>query len=120
MTPSLKKQLIKSAACLPKVDGLQKNKLILATATGLIAGHPCLEIDDCKEGDDFSQFLFNILAQQTEEYCKHFGVEKPLAADDGYLILTDVTIQRENGVVNMSNLIVFYDQIVGMSIGDLN
>ena len=47
--------------------------------------------------------------------------EIPVVGNDGYLALTDVTVKVPRGdTFNMGNLVVFYDQIIGITLGEFD
>lgn len=112
--PSMKKEMIISFMTLPKVDGLTNNKLILSTSCGIMQGEPLNDAD----------FENNLLANLVTEFAKNYFEKYSINPDestpnnDGYIALKNVTFQGNPGY-NMPFLVVFYDQILGVSIGNL-
>jgi hypothetical protein len=107
---TLKKQIIRTIALATKSDGLKMNRIIIVTSAGIISG----KILD--EGDAALEKLF--FAELLREVADQYGVDN-VDGNDGHLHLTDARIRLGNGAdVNIGNIVIFYDQIAGISIGD--
>lgn len=106
---SLKKRVIRTMAAAPQTDLLKDNQVILTTAAGLIAGK-MTEEDSQAHGDIV---LSVMLEKITESY------ENEIEGNDGYLLLSDVTVINGNVRTNLPNMIVFYDQIIGVTLGTI-
>lgn len=110
MGDTLKKQIIRTIALATKSDGLKKNRIIIVTSAGIISGKILDEGDAALEKLFFAEFL--------REVADQYGVDN-VDGNDRYLHLTDARIRLGNGAdVNIGNIVIFYDQIAGISIGD--
>lgn len=89
---SLKKSLIIAMSCIPKVEGLEENNLILTTSAGIISG----KVPSEQEIDDENSLcgvLYEICNNTKEEYLKNISStdsEPVIVGNDGYIILKDV------------------------------
>ena len=121
---SLKKSLIIAMSCIPKVEGLEENNLILTTSAGIISG----KVPSEQEIDDENSLcgvLYEICDNTKEEYLKNISStdsEPVIAGNDGYIILKDVKIRPTSSdtITHMNFMVVFYDQIIGVTIGNIN
>ena len=109
MMDSLKKTIIRTLAMAPQIDMLTNNQVILTTAAGVIAGK-IVEENSEKQGD---MIYSKVLDAITEKY------EADIEGNDGYMLLSDVTVINGNARTNLKNLIVFYDQIIGVTLGTI-
>ena len=117
MNDSVKKEMVLGMSVIPTIDGLESNKLQLVTAIGLISGRlaPTDITFDKEETSHFSRFItsrvLDVLKKQHED--------EPVG-DNGCFLLVDVTLNPLNNgpVVKLDSLVVFYDQIIGVTIGD--
>ncbi len=112
---SLKKSLIQALLSLSADEEMGNHQLILTTAAGNICGNPVLQNiqnDDSNTSSIISHFCENV----TNAYLK----ENPeMAENDGYIVLSDVRIRSTSGnvITNLPVMVIFYDQIIGASIG---
>lgn len=121
---SLKKSLIIVMSCIPEVEGLEENNLILTTSAGIISG----KVPSEQEIDDENSLcgvLYKICDNTKEEYLKNISStdsEPVIVGNDGYIILKDVKIRSTSSdtITNMHFMVVFYDQIIGVTIGNIN
>jgi len=121
---SLKKSLIIAMSCIPKVEGLEENNLILTTSAGIISG----KVPSEQEIDDENSLcgvLYEICDNTKEEYLKNISStdsEPVIIGNDGYIILKDVKIRSTSSdtITHMNFMVVFYDQIIGVTIGNIN
>lgn len=116
---SLKKFLITSFAQMPCVEGMEQNKLILITAAGTICGAPVTSIDDTVD-------VANLFTSTAKQMASVYREENDISPDallndtDGYIPLKDVIIRNGNTNFTMPFLCVFLDQIIGISLGNLD
>ena len=111
MNDSLKKAVITGLSIAPSLEELSDNQLVLITALGLIIGTPVSLNDKCE--DTGTRLMQSVLSKI------HEGIQ-PQGANDGCLLLTDVTIYTStNHPINIGTTTVFFDQIIGASIGQL-
>ena len=106
---SLKKMVIYTLAMAPQTDMFANNQVILTTPAGIIAGKIVEENSEKQSDMIFSTMLDTI----TEKY------EADIEGNDGYMLLSDVTVINGNARTNFKNMIVFYDQIIGMTLGTI-
>lgn len=119
---SLKKSMIIAMASIPEVEGFETNNLILTTPAGLICGKLISE-DETTDSNKMNNLMAKVCNNFTEKYLKDISdsdSEPIIEGNDGYLFLQDVTIRStsSNATSNLPFMIVFYDQIIGVSIGN--
>lgn len=95
------------------IDALKGNKVILATPMGLIFGTLCEE--NVTDNPDAGQ---NILATLCEKVVEDYELDK-ISGNDGFMLLTDASIKATGTTINVGSIIVFYDQIIGVSLGNI-
>jgi len=109
--PTLKKHIatmLSISATLPELD---KNNIILMTAAGIISGKLPSKTDD-----DPKHFFQKLVLQMKDEHAKTYQV----SGNDGYIPLIDVTVSHGGRVEKFDCLIVFIDQIIGITIGQVD
>ena len=109
--PSLKKRLIFSLAFAPTVDELKDQEVFLVTASGMIQGVPV----NTEELGLLAQLADTI----AKEHVKDCALEPDayLPGNDGYIVLRDARVKEGTNTYNFAELIVFFDQIIGISLG---
>lgn len=111
---TLKKQIIRILSGATTVEGLENNKVIIVTAMGMIIGTPYIE-----ENYDESDLNHHAVPIVVKETADAYGTEN-IDGNDGFIMLSDVTIKNGvNNVTNVPSLVVFYDQIIGITIGSV-
>lgn len=117
MDGTLKKNIIIGFSMIPDIQEFQGNSILLATPMGLICGTPAKLPDEGGDSDD--RAAINVLYSKI---LQHIGdqYKGEVGGNDGYLLLDNVSI-RSNGnqTINVGTMIVFYDQIIGISFGTL-
>ena len=120
---SLKKSVILAFS---EVSTQIKNSLILMTPMGLICGKVSdAEIQTEEElnkihGRATIEEGASIIATLLSSVRRNYG-DAPVIGNDGYLALTDVTVKGPHGAVfNVGNMVVFYDQIIGITFGEFD
>lgn len=116
---SLKKYLVAHFAQMPCVEGMENNELILITAAGIISGTFAIATDDVSDPANLLAATTNELAHVYREDCG-IPVDATLDGNDGCIALKDVTIRNGQNTFNTPFLCVFFDQIIGASLGKLN
>lgn len=112
MSKSLKKAIIKTFQLAPEMNGLEKNDVILTTPIGLICGKPVKE-EEITDAWNTYKALLGIAKEDFND--------SDISGDDGYFVLAEATIRPPNGgKINLGHIIVFYDQIIGVSLGTLS
>lgn len=116
---SLKKNTILSFSRIPSIKGMENNDVILITAAGAISG---TLIKETYADNDIEGILNTAATNSAIGYRKERGIADnvPLDGNDGFITLKDVTIRNGNTVLRQPFLCVFFDQIIGVSIGKLN
>lgn len=104
---SFKKVTIRTVAMAPQTEIFAGNKLILVTAAGIITG-TLTDKNSEKPGDIAVSAMLDMIAEVNENEPE---------GNDGSLLLSDVTVINGNVRYNLPNLIVFYDQIIGATLG---
>lgn len=103
--PSLKQEIISKLAILTSDELLQGTELALVTSCGLILG----------KINENEPFIGSIINKITNEYRDKFG---EIDTSDKFFILSDVTINSGGTCQYLESTVVFYDQIIGVSLGN--
>lgn len=112
MIKSLKKGLITDFTIATTLKGFADNSVILVTPAGIITGKPCIE-PNAPESDAGLSLIAQIADGSVNE-------KEPTSPNDGFVLLQDVELQSNGQKYNFVALAVFYDQIIGVSLGKLN
>lgn len=115
---SLKKYLIRGIATIPSIEGMEKNKIILVTSCGLIIGEIMKSTDDLSLSNAFFTSVDTLTSMYLED--NKLSPDSVPDGNDGYILLKNVTIKNNTGDINLPILCVFYDQIIGATIGNSN
>ena len=116
--------LIESLAKAANINGIDQNQVILTTAIGLISGK--LASVSPITADELLEEKGNISQDKTAKLYEMFltsvneTYEDEVEGNDGYILLTDVSIRTQNNTINLGTHVVFFDQIIGISIGQIN
>ena len=92
--------------------------LVLTTAVGIITG----KIGACDESKELSketatpQDVYGAIIKKAKS---EFG-DSEVSGNDGFLYLTGAKIKSGIATYALGNIVVFYDQIIGVSIGEVN
>lgn len=112
---TLKKQIIRTFATVTDAEALKQSKVIITTALGLISGK-MYNSEDVEQEDIGNRFV----ADFAEGIAKKYDLAN-IDGNDGFILLKDVTILTgSKNTFNIPNLIVFYDQIIGITIGSID
>jgi len=116
---SLKKELIMDFSLLPNFQVLEKNRIYLATAMGLISGRVPSEEETEDKTNPIMAFA-QICHNTTNTYRAELSLSETdkLPGDEGYIFLVDVEIKSQNLTYKMPFMTIFFDQIIGISIGN--
>lgn len=118
---SLKKYLVCNLSTLPELPksdvDIGNASLVILTAAGRITGH--LITDPCDDkGVRFANALVsNIIRNYREE---HSLSDESLDGNDGCITLCDVTVDNGSSVFHSNFLVVFFDQIIAVTVGESN
>lgn len=111
---SIKRKLIKVLATAYDTDMLRWNKVVLVTPFGVISGKP---EPAGEEYEDLSTTA--VISELCDKVVDDYGAEN-VDGNDGFIFMTDVTIHSSNkATFNVANLVVFYDQIIGITLGNV-
>ncbi len=125
--PSLKKQIINEVYAFMATEALKGNYLILITAAGTILGKPVFDTEaqyeDLENGrlndKNAVALIFEMIDESKKQYKKYIPDGSLLPGNDGYIMLKEVTVRANDGVrLNFPTMIVFYDQIIGVTFGN--
>jgi len=120
--PSQKKELVHDFWQLSGHPELHNGKLIIITAAGLITGVPAeRQIDADYKDLEKRQFFTKFFDDSIRMYRKKHDMpdEESTSGNDGAIALQDVVIHSGIKQTSMPFLVVFYDQIIGVTIGNL-
>lgn len=112
---SLKKYLIYSCCSMPLIDDLQDSKIIIVTHSGVITGSPIAE-------DESDSTIYNwatISSTFADNYRKQHSIDESQSLDgnDGFVTLKDVEFKSGTATYHFNVLNIFFDQIVGITVG---
>lgn len=111
---SLKKELIVKFALSTTVEEMENNKLILLTPAGLVSGELVTE-SNSPEVQVLDAFTNKLATQYKED--NNIDEATYLDGNDGYLSLENVTINHGSSSIKMPFINVFFDQIIGVTLG---
>lgn len=120
--PSIKKQIITHFCGLTQTDLLKGNKLILLTAFGIVSGELIFDVPDDSSEDINNKVLSNIIKRISDDYCADYSIELPTNGNDGCFLLKNVEIlssSTSQKSISLAQLVVFFDQIIGVSVGNI-
>lgn len=112
---SLKKTLIQNCFNAVNLEELKGNKVILITAAGMIIGTLSEDSDILAD-----QIMLGINKSAIAAFKEETGNEE-VGGNDGYVCLTDATVKStiSNYSFQVPVIDVFYDQIIGITVGDI-
>ena len=119
--PTLKKTLIHNLSAFSIPSELGMNQLILITAAGTITGELLTTSDEENELTSvniITQYIKKVGTTYKQDY--EIPEQQELAGNDGYIILKNVTIQNGSSKTTVPVLAVFFDQIIAVTVGNLN
>lgn len=109
--PALKDSFIFGMSLVPEMEGLKDNKVIIVTAAGIISGVPYASVTE-ENGEDPSAIMFDTVLKK---------LKSETSGSDGALHLTDAVMRDLSGnTVNIGNIVIFHDQIIGVTLGNIN
>jgi len=106
---TLKKHAIFTVSTLTKYDELRDNKVIVVTSAGVFTGRLMKE----NSNKDGKALILDVIERTKEEL-----VETGQVPNDGYITLEDATLDTNGTKYNFGNIIIFHDQIVGITLGN--
>lgn len=114
---SMKKDLIRKIAHYTvNEDNIRNDNIILMTASGIVKGIPVKYMDEMDDSNE--KFFAKIVQDTTDMYNeKRNSEENPISENDGYIMLRDVIMDNGAGTYNIPIAVIFYDQILGISLG---
>lgn len=114
--PTIKGYMIRNFSFLANVEELgHGNNVILMTAFGLITGNIMMPNSD----ESNNATLANLTNKFYEDYTAEFPDESRIPFD-GYVTLENVVVHSHNGTTyHLPYLMVFIDQIIGVTVGKI-
>lgn len=115
--PSIKKHMIKRFSVLANFEELgDNNSVIFLTASGLISGKITAPASD----NQIKDFLPKLIAKLADDYADKYPLSD-LDPYDGYVVLENAVIHSQTGETNsIPHLMVFIDQIIGVTVGEIH
>ena len=118
--PSIKKHIVSGLSFGVSKEEMKGNALYILASAGVIMGTLIDEIDYTDKIDS-TNFLPHATRALVDSYRKEYSLEDvKFGGNDGYLILKDVTVVQGANKFNFGNLIVFFDQIIAVTLGSAN
>lgn len=124
MSESLKKYLIRSIETSLTLDEFKSNKILLITSLGVIEGTPAFYDEENEfpnpDSPEFGKVVcYKLFEEIAKNYKKEYSTDenKALDGNDGFLILENVKMKVDNTIYEYPSLCVFFDQIIGVTIG---
>ena len=115
--PSLKKHMIKSLSAITMQSkyGLNNNNVNLLTPSGIITGKLIRN-----EDNDPTNIFRELVGTISSSFLNEYSDGETISENDGFIMLSNsVLITSNSTCYNLGDLIVFYDQIIGVTIGTL-
>lgn len=96
--------------------------IIFVTSTGLISGIPVAYTGEDKEHSDYFDDIAKLNHKISSEFKKKNSIPEGefLDGNDGVLLLKDVTIKSGSATFNLPFLQLFFDQILGVTLGNFD
>ena len=118
---SIKKFLISDLYLLTNEEELKNNDINLFTPLGIISGKPYHYSTDNLNEYLATDLMAKLFEKITNTYKSKYSIENSIPENDGFIVLQDVIIRSNNSVniIKVPQLVVFYDQIIGITLGNL-
>nr|DAL93890.1 MAG TPA: hypothetical protein [Caudoviricetes sp.] len=115
-----KKTVIRKFCSLSLTKQLKANKITVVTPAGIISGKVAIDYNDEKDLT-VDNLIFKYSYEFISEYRKDHGFKESesLPGNDGFICLSDVSIITGNQTTKLPSLIVFFDQIIAVTISDI-
>ena len=110
---SFKKEMITAYAYSPEISILDKNNVVLLTPAGIITGkliNP--DVKDDMKVEIFTNINNGIINRFTKD-------GRAVSGNDGFISLKDAVLLNCGHSVNIGCINVFFDQIIGVTIGNV-
>lgn len=119
MKPTLKKEIITNFAVSTNLEELKDSSIVLLTAAGTIIGKIAnIKTDENGEPTEVIPAIINTVVK---DFSEKSSVEESLPGNDGYILLENAKVLHNNGsTTNIAHLTVFFDHIIGVTIGSLD
>jgi len=100
------------------MDELKSNQLVVLTGAGVISGNP---VEKGTIDETSPKTFVSALTQMTfEQYKSDYSIDSSLPGNDGFFALKDAVLRTgSNTTYNIGEVIIFFDEIIGVSIGTL-
>lgn len=116
---TVKKNIVCGFTELLSSGNLKNHKLILFTSAGMITGLPVTE-EDINNEDSVASGFATLCKREVEFYKTENNLTESdyLPGNDGYFMLKDVEISTSVRNITIPIMIVFFDDIIGISLGE--
>ena len=114
---TLKKYVISRLHNVPLVEGAEDNSVIVMTPAGTYIGKPVSDKDESKTDSFWAELFFELAKDYRQD--NQIAENVPLDGNDGFLVLKDVQLQANGSIIKMPFVVLFFDQIVGITIGNI-
>lgn len=117
---SLRKNIVRRFFDTLSNDGVQDHDLILFTSSGTISGRVPTD-KDC-DGNPLINAILSACTQEADSYRSEIELPKDnaLSGEEGYLCLVDAKLISSTRPISLPFVIVFFDQITGVSFGKID
>ena len=109
---TLKQWIVLNISMSTRLEELNGNKVVIVTSAGVFTGNLLRENSDSDGSKLFSGLLDGIECNSEEL------VDIEQVPNDGYVALEDATLDTNGTKYNFGNIIIFHDQIVGITLGN--
>ena len=111
---TLKKDLIKQFSAMTTFETMKDSRLVLITSAGMIIGTAV----PAEEADPAVSSMSRVTTELVRGYYKEnrLPMDAQLDGDDGFFTLKNVTIESANTTANVPFMVVFFDQVIGVTI----
>ncbi len=118
--PSLKKIIISNLCNITELEALKDNDINLLTPSGIISGRLSKRSNE-EEPTNGNDVLAETMEGFSQRYKEVYNIKNSVPGNDGFIILENVTIRQigSESTCILDQLTVFYDQIVGISLGKI-
>lgn len=111
---TLKKDLIRQLAAMTSLETMKDSRLVLVTPAGMIIGTAIPK----EEADPDVASMTKVTTELARGYYKEnrLPIDAPLEDNDGFFTLKNVLIQSGGTSAQIPFLVVFFDQVIAVSI----
>lgn len=121
MKSTLKKDIIYNLALSTELEELKEKNIILLTGLGIIEGRLITE-EDTADKDSQDMLMDTLVENISKKYRELHEIpgDVLIPGNDGCITLKEVSITSNGFHTELPYLVVFFDQIIGISVGNIN